>query len=140
MASSSNTVMGAGGAQSMPAAELEHAHEMISSRRVEGTSVFDRDGRKLGTIHSMMIGKRSGRVGYALMEFGGVLGVGSHVHPIPWDSLTYDVDRDGYSVDMTREQLQRAPRMSLDDTDRPIDREHAEEVRSYYGALPWWGL
>ena len=124
----------------MPTTELDHAHEMISSRRVEGTSVFDRDGKKLGTIHSMMIGKRSGKVGYALMEFGGVLGVGAHVHPIPWESLTYDVDRDGYSVEMSREQLQHAPRMSLDDTDRPIDRQRAEEVRSYYGALPWWGL
>jgi sporulation protein YlmC with PRC-barrel domain len=140
MASSSNTVMSAGGAQPMAPPELDYAHEMISSRRVEGTNVFDRDGKKLGTIHSVMIGKRSGKVGYALLEFGGVLGVGSHVHPIPWDSLTYDVDRDGYTVEMSRDQLQHAPRMSLDDTDRPISREHAEEVRSYYGALPWWGL
>ena len=140
MASSSNSVMSAGGAQPMHSPELDHAHEMISSHRVEGTSVFDRDGKKLGTIHSMMIGKRSGKVAYALMSFGGVLGVGSHVYPIPWDSLTYDVDLDGYRVEMGRDQLQNAPRMRLDETERPIDPQHAEEVRSYWGALPWWGF
>lgn len=123
-----------------PIPDLDYAHELISSRRVEGTNVFDGEGKKLGTIHSVMINKRSGQAAYALLSFGGVLGVGSHIHPIPWESLTYDVDLDGYRVEMSREQLQHAPRMSLDDTDRPIDREHAEEVRSYYGAMPWWGL
>jgi len=136
----SNSAMSAGGATTTGTPEMDYAHELISSRRVEGTSVFDRDGRKLGTVHSVMIGKRSGKVGYALMEFGGVLGVGSHVYPIPWDSLTYDVDHDGYRIEMSRDELQNAPRMSLDETDRPIDREHAEEVRSYWGAMPWWGL
>ena len=125
---------------SQPIPDLDYAHELISSRRVEGTNVFDADGKKLGTVHSVMINKRSGQVAYALLSFGGVLGVGSHIYPIPWESLDYDVDLDGYRVEMSREQLQHAPRMSLDDTDRPIDREHAEEVRSYYGAMPWWGL
>lgn len=137
---STNGVMGTGAAPRTETPELDHAHELISSLRVEGTSVFDRTGKKLGTVHSLMIGKRSGKVGYALMEFGGVLGVGSHIYPIPWDALDYDVDRDGYTIEMTRDQLQNAPRMSLDDTDRPIDRRRAEEVRSYYGAMPWWGL
>lgn len=123
-----------------PQVDMDYAHELISSRRVEGTHVFDIDGRKLGTVHSLMIGKRSGQVAYALMEFGGVLGLGRHVYPIPWESLTYDVDLDGYRVEMTRDQLKDAPRMSLDETDRPIDRDRAEEVRSYYGTMPWWGL
>ena len=137
MASSS---MSTGAQPSATSPDLDFAHELISSRRVEGTDVFDRDGKKLGTIHSVMIGKRSGKVGYALLSFGGVLGVGSHVYPIPWDVLDYDVDRDGYTVEMTRDQLNNAPRMSLDEGERPIDQEHAEEVRSYWGALPWWGL
>jgi hypothetical protein len=119
---------------------MDYAHELISSRRVEGTSVYDGEEHKLGTIHSMMIDKRSGQVAYALLSFGGVLGVGSHIYPIPWQALTYDVDLDGYRVGMTRDQLKNAPRLSLDETERPIDREHAEEVRSYYGTMPWWGL
>ena len=139
MAITSNAV-NPGNDPSQPIPDLDYAHELISSRRVEGTNVFDGEGKKLGTIHSVMINKRSGQVAYALLSFGGVLGVGSHIYPIPWESLDYDVDLDGYRVEMSREQLQHAPRMSLDDTDRPIDREHAEEVRSYYGAMPWWGL
>ena len=139
MAITSNAV-NPGNDPSQPIPDLDYAHELISSRRVEGTNVFDADGKKLGTVHSVMINKRSGQVAYALLSFGGVLGVGSHIYPIPWESLDYAVDLDGYRVEMSREQLQHAPRMSLDDTDRPIDREHAEEVRSYYGAMPWWGL
>lgn len=134
---STNSMTGAAGA---PQPALDYAHELISSRRVEGTSVHDNAGHKLGTVHSVMIDKRSGQVAYALMAFGGVLGVGSHIYPIPWEALTYDVDLDGYRVGMTREQLKSAPRLSLDDTDRPIDRDHAEAVRSYYGTMPWWGL
>ena len=119
---------------------VDYRHELISSRRVEGTSVYDREGAKLGTIHSVMIGKKSGQVAYAVLSFGGLLGLGSHVHPIPWDLLTYDVDRDGYVVEMRREQLEKAPSMTLDETDRPIDRDYQEEVSRYWGTMPWWGL
>lgn len=136
MATTSNVT----GAASNPQPQMDFAHELISSRRVEGTNVYDAGEHKLGNIHSVMIDKRSGQAAYALLSFGGVLGVGSHVHPIPWQALTYDVDLDGYRIEMTRDQLRNAPRLSLDDTDRPIDREHAEEVRSYYGTMPWWGL
>lgn len=122
------------------AAAVDYGHELISSRRVEGTPVYGRSGERLGSIHSVMIEKRSGTVPYAVLEFGGFLGVGTHVHPIPWPLLTYDIDRDGYVVEMTREQLASAPSMRLDDTDRPIDREYQERVSSYWGTMPWWGL
>ena len=118
----------------------DFAHELISSRRVEGTSVYSEEGEKLGTIHSVMIGKRSGQVAYAVLSAGGWLGIGAHVHPLPWALLTYDVDRDGYVVSMDRERLKDAPSMTLDETDRPIGREYQERVTSYWGTLPWWGL
>ena len=118
----------------------DFAHELISSRRVEGTSVYSEAGEKLGTIHSVMIGKRSGQVAYAVLSAGGWLGIGAHVHPLPWELLTYDVDRDGYVVSIGREQLRNAPSMTLDETDRPIDRDYQERVSSYWGTLPWWGL
>jgi hypothetical protein len=120
------------------AQDFEHA--LISSRRVEGTAVYSEAGEKLGTIHSVMIGKRSGQVAYAVLSAGGWLGIGAHVHPLPWELLTYDVDRDGYVVAIGREQLRHAPSMTLDETDRPIDRDYQEQVSSYWGTLPWWGL
>ena len=121
-------------------AALDSAHELISSRRVEGTPVYDRAGHRLGSVHSVMIEKRSGRIAYAVMAFGGFLGMHEHVHPMPWEMLTYDVDLDGYRVDLTREQLKQAPALHLDEADRPRDREYDERVFGHYGRLPWWGL
>jgi sporulation protein YlmC with PRC-barrel domain len=119
---------------------VDYAHRLISSRRVEGTPVFDKAGEKLGTVHSVMIEKQSGRVAYAVLSFGGFLRFGSHVHPVPWEVLTYDVDRDGYVAEIGREQLENAPTLTLDETDRPVDRDYQEQVSSYWGKMPWWGL
>jgi hypothetical protein len=119
---------------------VDDAHELISSRRVEGTPVWSRKDGKLGTIHSVMIEKRSGKVAYALLSFGGFLGIAGRVHPIPWDMLTYDVDFDAYMVDIDADQLKNAPTLQLDEADRPRDRAYDEEVAGYYGRLPWWGL
>lgn len=121
-------------------AVVDYAHELISSRRVEGTPVYSRSDQRLGAIHSVMIEKRSGKVAYAVLSFGGFLGLKEHVHPVPWEKLTYDVDMDAYVLDMTRDQLQNAPTMRLDEADRPRDRDYDEEVSGYYGTLPWWGL
>ncbi|HYG29613.1 MAG TPA: PRC-barrel domain-containing protein [Allosphingosinicella sp.] len=122
-----------------PEPAVDWSHQLISSRRVEGTPVYNRAGEKLGTVHSVMIEKVSGRVAYAVMAFGGFLGLGSQVHPVPWELLTYDVDRDGYVVDLSRERLANAPAMHLDETDRPVDSTY-EQATDYYGTMRWWGL
>lgn len=116
------------------------AHELISSRRVEGTPVFNPQGERLGHVHSVMIGKRNGKVAYSVLSFGGFLGMREHVHPVPWELLTYDTDLDGYVVDLTREQLKGAPAMRLDETDRPQGEAYDAGVSQYYGTMNWWGL
>jgi len=126
--------------QPAPEAVIDYQHELISSRRVEGTPVYNTRGEKLGNVHSVMIGKRTGQVAYAVLSFGGFLGMRGHVHPVPWELLTYDVDLDGYAVELSREQLKNAPVMSLDETDRPRKREDDEAVSEYYGTMNWWGL
>jgi hypothetical protein len=118
----------------------DRAHELISSRRVEGTAMFNQEGERLGTIHAVMIEKRSGQVAYALLSFGGFLGIAGRVHPLPWEMLSYDLDRDAYVVDLTRDELEHAPTLRLDEADRPRGRDYDEEVAGYYGRLPWWGL
>ena len=127
-------------APAAPQSAVDYRHELISSRRVEGTIVRSREGERLGTIHSVMIGKRSGQVAYAVLSFGGVLGIGSHVYPILWEVLTYDVDLDGYVADIAKDQIRNAPTLGLDEADRPRDRAYDEKVSGYYGRLPWWGL
>lgn len=122
-----------------PAEPIDAQHELISSRRVEGTPVYNRSEQRLGSVHSVMIDKREGKVAYAVLSFGGFLGLGEHVHPVPWEMLTYDVDLDAYVIDITREQLEQAPTLHLDLADRPQTRDY-EEIAGYYAKLPWWGL
>ena len=68
---------------------------LISSDKVEGTAVYNREGDKLGSIHTLMIDKVSGKVAYAVMSFGGFLGMGDRYHPLPWNVLTYDTSQGG---------------------------------------------
>ncbi len=96
--------------------ETDEDVQLISSEKIEGTAVIGRDGETLGHIKSFMVDKYSGRVAYAIMTFGG--GLGSALFPLPWPMLEYDVTRDGYAIDITREQLVAAPRF---DANAPIE-------------------
>lgn len=88
---------------------INETRRLIASDKVEGTPVYGRDGERLGSIYNLMIDKRSGRVEYAVMTSGGFLGMGADYVPVPWEMLSYDTDEDGYVVDMTRDELDRAP-------------------------------
>lgn len=85
---------------------------LIASDRVEGTKVLDRSGKDIGTIKSLKIDKLSGRVAYAVAEFGGFFGMGGHEYTIPWAKLNYDPAKRSYSTDLTKEMLEGAPRSS----------------------------
>jgi sporulation protein YlmC with PRC-barrel domain len=106
--------------------------DVISSDRVEGTTVYNNAGDKLGSIDELMIDKRSGQVRYAVLEFGGFLGMGTDRYPLPWNMLKYDTSRDGYVVPLEKEQLSNAPRYS--DDERPTyDDEYGRRVNDFYG-------
>jgi len=106
--------------------------DVISSEKVEGTTVYNDDGTKLGSIDDLMIDKRSGQVRYAVLEFGGFLGMGTDRYPLPWDMLKYDVSRDGYVVPLDKDRLSDAPRYS--DSDIPeYTPEYSRKVNDYYG-------
>ncbi|RST53140.1 PRC-barrel domain-containing protein [Variovorax sp. MHTC-1] len=107
-------------------------HDVISSERVEGTSVYNAGGDKLGTIDDLMIDKISGQVRYAVMEFGGFLGIGTDRYPIPWDMLKYDTSQDGYVVPLDKAKLEGAPRYATDDVP-DYDEAYNSSVNKYYG-------
>lgn len=112
--------------------ERDETNNLIASDKVEGTSVYNRSGEKLGTVHHFMVGKRNGKVSYAVMSFGGFLGIGESYHPLPWEALTYDTDLNGYVVDMDKERLTGAP--SYERGQEPAyDREYGSRVYGYYG-------
>jgi len=89
---------------------------LIASDKVEGTSVYGPDGDKIGSIENVMIEKRSGQVAYAVLSFGGFLGMGTDHYPLPWSTLKYDEDKGGYLVNITRAQLENAPRYADEDS------------------------
>jgi hypothetical protein len=94
-------------------------HDLISSARVEGTPVFDRRAEKIGTVHSIMIHKVTGEAAFAVLSFGGFLGLGARAYPLPWAALSYDPQVRGYLLDVTREDIEAAPYMSFDKAYRP---------------------
>jgi sporulation protein YlmC with PRC-barrel domain len=106
--------------------------DVISSDRVEGTSVYNAAGDKLGSIDDLMIDKRSGQVRYAVLEFGGFLGMGTDRYPLPWNLLKYDTGREGYVVPIDKARLEDAPR--YDESDAPdYTSDYGRRVNSYYG-------
>ena len=109
-----------------------HANQVISSDKVEGTSVYNVKGDKLGSIDDLMIDKLSGQVRYAVLEFGGFLGMGTDRYPLPWSMLKYDTNFDGYVVPVDKSQLEKAPRYSQDETPDYSD-EYGRKVHDYYG-------
>ena len=76
---------------------------LIASDKVEGTAVYNREGERLGSVYNFMVDKRSGHVDYAVMSFGGFLGLGDSYYPLPWKALDYDTSMGGYVVDLNKE-------------------------------------
>ena len=111
---------------------------LISSDKVEGTAVYNRAGEKLGSIHTLLIDKVSGKVAYAVMSFGGFLGIGDRYHPLPWSVLDYETSQGGYVVDLDRSKLEGAPTYSSSETPNWSDRRWGQQVHDYYGTRPYW--
>ena len=107
--------------------------KLISADKVIGTAVYNAGGEHLGTIHSVMLHKISGRVAYAVMSLGGFLGIGERYHPLPWDALTYDESKGGYNIDKNDEQLKGAPHFSRDEIEHLDYGRNGPQIRDYYG-------
>jgi sporulation protein YlmC with PRC-barrel domain len=114
----------------------ENAATLIASDKVEGTAVYNHDGEKLGTVRNFMVDKTSGKAEYAVMSFGGFLGIGEDYHPIPWDKLNYNADKGGYLVDLDKDALMNAPRYT-ESNNPSYGPEYRDQVDRYYSAMPY---
>ena len=94
---------------------LQETGNLIASDKVQGTSVYNADGETLGSIHDVMIDKPSGKVAYAIMSFGGFLGMGNQYHPLPWSVLKYDTNLGGYVVHLDKRRLEGGPAYDIDE-------------------------
>ena len=118
---------------------------LIGSDRVEGTPVFDRAGKRVGTVKRLVLDKVGGQVVYAVMSFGGFLGIGDKEYPIPWRKLDYDPQLGGFRTDITEDQLKGAPSLNRlgssagasDDFDWN-DRGRQQQLLDYYHVDYYW--
>ena len=114
--------------------ETRETGDTISSRKVEGTAVYDRAEQRLGSIESFMVNKLSGQVEYAVLQFGGVFGIGSDYFPIPWNQLRYSRDLGGYVVDLDRTVLDKAPRYAKSE-EPEFNGAYGREISDYSGTF-----
>ena len=106
---------------------------LIGSDKVEGTAVYGPDDSRIGSIERLMIDKMSGRVSYAVLGFGGFLGLGNDRYPLPWQSLKYDTDLGGYRTGVTEDQLRGAPRYREEADWNWSDAARNRALNAYYG-------
>jgi sporulation protein YlmC with PRC-barrel domain len=110
-------------------------HQCVSSEDVQGTEVYGPDGNHIGEIDHLIIDKLSGRVAYAVMSFGGFLGLGHSHYPIPWGALRYDTSLGGFRTNVTEQQLKDAPEFSDDSWQ---DRDWETRTHRHYGTQGYW--
>ena len=110
----------------------DETDSLISSDKVEGTAVYGSDRQKIGSVESLMLTKRGGKVAYAVLSFGGFLGLGTEHYPLPWTMLKYDTDLSGYIVNLTKDQLQNAPKYGTNEGWDWTDPATSRQIDRYY--------
>jgi PRC-barrel domain len=108
---------------------------LIGSDKVEGTAVYGADNEKIGSIERVMIEKQSGKVSYAVLGFGGFLGIGEDHYPLPWQSLKYDTSLEGYRTNVTKQQLEGAPKYTDENSWNWEDPSCTRTVNDYYAGF-----
>ena len=111
--------------------ETRETGSLIGSDKVEGTAVYGSNDTKIGSIERVMIDKMSGKVSYAVLSFGGFLGIGDDHYPLPWQSLKYDTNLGGYHTGITETQLKGAPKYG--NAWNWSDPARTRSVNDYYG-------
>ena len=115
--------------------ESRETGSLIGSDKVEGTAVYGADDQKIGSIERVMIDKVSGKVAYAVLGFGGILGIGDDHYPMPWQSLKYDTGLGGYRTNLNADRLKGAPKYQNDNAWNWEDPARARAVNDYYAGF-----
>lgn len=118
-------------------ANIKETHDLIASDKVVGTNVYGADRDHIGSIERIVLEKQAGRVSYAVLSFGGFLGIGDDHYPLPWSKLTYDESLGGFRIDLTKDQIENAPRYA-DEGEMDWSRENGRKIHDYYGVPPYW--
>ena len=112
--------------------------QAIRAKKVLGTKVLDLSGNKIGSIEDIILDKQSNNIMFAVVGFGGFLGMAEKYHPIPWSALDYDPAENGYVVSYTKEQLEAAPSGSIEELTRDDGMLFRDRTYDYYKAPRYW--
>jgi sporulation protein YlmC with PRC-barrel domain len=110
---------------------------MLEASKVAGTSVYDGAHKHIGEVDDLIVDTITGRVRYAMLSFGGFLGLGKDHYVVPWTSLKWDAELNGYVTGITQDQLERSP--DLD----PLslrNRDSEQKLHTAFGAPIYWEL
>ncbi|MFN3912690.1 PRC-barrel domain-containing protein [Hyphomonas sp.] len=110
----------------------------IRASRTIGTSVYNTAGDKIGKVEDVVLDKTDNTVLFAVVGFGGFMGMGEKYHPVPWSSLNFSEERDGYVVPFTEDQLKAAPANDIDELTRNDGHAIRDSAYSYYKVKPYW--
>jgi sporulation protein YlmC with PRC-barrel domain len=111
---------------------------VMAADTLTGNKVVNRQNEDLGTVEHLMIDMEKGCVAYAVLSFGGFLGMGDKLFAIPWISLMVDTDEKQFVLDIGRQALESAPGFDRAHWPNMADRAWSTEVSTYYGAKPYW--
>ena len=111
---------------------------VLSASTLGGDSVRNSAGDDLGKVDEIMIDIPSGRVAYAVLSFGGVLGMGGKLFAVPWSALQVDEDEKCFILDVNKNTLESAPGFDKDNWPDMADTAWGEQVYRHYGAKPYW--
>jgi len=117
--------------------EKRYRH-VLSASTLAGDRVRNSAGEDLGKVNEIMIDISSGRVAYAVLSFGGFLGMGDKLFALPWSVLTIDEDKKCFVLDIDKKRLEKAPGFDKDNWPDMADNTWATNIYSYYGTKPYW--
>ena len=112
--------------------------EIMAASTLEGDAVVNTRGEDLGNIEEIMLDVPRGRIAYAVLSFGGFMGMGDKLFAIPWSALTLDTERKCFVLDVDKERLQQAPGFDKDHWPAMADTRWATDIHTYYGSRPYW--
>lgn len=117
---------------------MKHSENVVKTSEVIGVDVYNLEGEKLGEVEEIMLDKQDGNVRYAVLSFGGFLGMGEKLFALPWKALTYDVSKEGFTLKIDKEKLKNAPGFDKDHWPDVEDRVWREEIFKFYDQKPYW--
>jgi sporulation protein YlmC with PRC-barrel domain len=136
-----STMQSQSGAQIIPSDNADNSGpgpEVMDASTLQGDNVVNAAGDDLGKIEAIMLDVTSGRIAYAVLSFGGFLGMGTKLFAIPWGALTLDAREHRFILDVSKEKLENVEGFDKDHWPSMTDQNWASELHTYYNVTPYW--